>query len=114
MMTDSELRRLAQFIVEEQAANPEWMLLFAKAQDKVRKGKMEPKWVNSKKAAEILGIEARAMREIKSHFTHIKGGSEKQGNIYFDANKLVAEYDCYIASKKRFVRLEPAKVAVGL
>lgn len=113
MMTDNELKKLAQYIVEEQATNAEWMLQFAKAQEKVRKGKSKPQWVNSEKAAEILGIKPRAIREIKVYFTHIKSGSEKQGNIYFDANKLREEYDCYIASKNRVVRLKPEKVAVG-
>lgn len=113
-MTDNELKKLAQYIVEEQATNAEWMLQFAKAQEKVRKGKSKPQWVNSEKAADILGISRRTMRDIKGHFTFIKSGDERQSNIYFDANKLREEYDCYIASKNRVVRLKPEKVAVGI
>ena len=112
-MTDNELRKLAQFIVEEQASNANWMLEFAKAQQKLQKGKTEAQWVNSEKAAEILGISRRSMRDIKEHFTYIKSGSERQSNIYFDANKLREEYDCFLGSKKRVVRLEPTKIAAG-
>ena len=41
MMTDNELRKLACYIVEEQAANPKWMIEFAKAQQKLHKGKLK-------------------------------------------------------------------------
>jgi hypothetical protein len=115
MMTDNELRKLAQFIVEEQAANPEWMLQFANAQQKLQKGKTQSHWINSETAADILGISRRTMRDIKGHFTFIKSGDERQSNIYFDANKLREEYNCYLASRnKKVVKLNYPKVAAGL
>lgn len=113
MMTDNELKKLAQFIVEEQASNAEWMLGLARAQQKMQKGKIQAQWINSEKAAEILGISRRTLRDNKEHFTYIKSGNERQSNIFFDANKLRGEYDCYLASKKRIVTLEPMKVATG-
>lgn len=114
MMTDNELRKLACYIVEEQAANPQWMIEFAKAQQKLHKGKTESQWVNSKVAANILGISQRTMRDIKDNFTHIKSGGERQSNIYFDAKKLQEEYDKYLSSRnKRIVKLEAMKVAAG-
>jgi len=115
MMTDNELRKLACYIVEEQLSNPQWMLEYAKAQQKLQKGKIQSQWINSKVAADILGISRRTMRDIKDHFTHIKSGDEKQSNIYFDANKLQEEYDKFLASRnKRIVKLEAMKVAAGL
>lgn len=114
MMTDLELRKLAQMIVEEQIANPQWMAEFAKAQSKVRKDKVRAHWVNTKAAADILGISVRSMRDIKKHFTHIKSGDEKQSNVYFDANLLEAEYDKYLASKKKVIMLAPVSRAAAL
>lgn len=104
-MTDKELRKLAQMIVEEQAANPQWMMEFAKAQAQLRKKPAGPQWVNTQVAADTLGISVRTMRDIKKHFTHIKSGDEKQSSVYFDANKLMEEYDKYLASRKKVVRM---------
>ena len=101
MMTDNELRKLARFTVEEQAANKVWMLEYAKAQAKLRRGKVEPRWVNSKVAAEFLGISRRTMRSVKENFTNTKNGCEKQGNIYFDANRLQEEYDKFLQSRTK-------------
>ncbi len=111
-MTDLELRKLAKMIVEEQINNPEWMMAKAKAEAKVRKGKTLPHWVNAKVAAEVLGISVRTMRDIKESFTFIKSGDSRQGNVYFDANLLVEEYDRYLAQKNRTIMM-PLKVAVG-
>ena len=105
MMTDKELRKLAQMIVEEQASNPAWMNEFAKAQAQLRKKSVGPRWISTQVAAETLGISVRTMRDLKKHFTHIKSGEEKQSSVYFDANKLMAEYDKYLASRKKVVSI---------
>ena len=101
MMTDNELRKLAQMIVEAQASNPTWMLENAKAHMKLRKKDTEPRWVNTKVAAQMLGLSVRTMRDIKDSFCYIKSGNENQSNIYFDANKLMDGYDKYLASRRK-------------
>lgn len=98
-MSDIDLRKLASYIVEEQAGNPQWMLGYAKAQEKLHRSKAAPRWVNSKVAAGILGISCRTMRSIKENFTYTKNGNSNQSNIYFDANKLLTDYDRLLAAK---------------
>lgn len=112
MMTDKELRKLAQMIVESQLNNPQWMLEFAKAQAQLRKKHAGPQWINTQAAAESLGISVRTMRSIKHNFTHIKSGDEKQSSVYFDANKLMEEYDRYLASRKKVVSIDVKRAAM--
>lgn len=112
-MTDEELRKYALYTVEAQLSNPEWMLAFARAQAKVNMSSMQPRWINSARAAEILGIGRRTLREIKDNFTYTKSGNSRQGSIYFDANTLQEEYDRFVSKQNRTIRFIPQKV-VGL
>ena len=112
MMTDNELRKLAQMIVEAQVSNPQWMLEYAKAQSQLRKKHTGPQWISTKVAAEMLGLSVRTMRDIKKYFTTIKSGEEKQSSVYFDANLLMDEYDRYLATRKKVVRMDIKRCAM--
>lgn len=112
-MTDNELKRLARFIVEAQASNPQWMMANAKAQAELRRKDTEAHWVNTKVAAEILGLSVRTVRDIKDYFVYVKRGTEKQSCIYFDANKLSEGYDKYLASSSKVVPISMNK-AIGM
>jgi hypothetical protein len=86
-MTDSELRRLAHYIVQEQANNEQWLTAFAKAQAKLREP--EKRLVGAKKAAEMLGISVTLLRRIKDdengvpQFSYVKGGSKSSPLKFF-------------------------------
>ena len=106
MMTDGELRRLAHFIVLEQASSKEWMEAFAKEYARITKGKETPKrFVSAKQAAVILGISVWQLYRIKDdengkpRFSYIKSGTEKSSTLKFNAATLVEEYERYISSK---------------
>jgi len=102
MMTDSELRRLAQMIVQEQARNQEWMDAFVHAQ--VRHGEGTPcgrRFLSAHEAAEALGISVWQLYRIKDRFTCIKSGVERSSTLKFDASTLQAEYRDYLQSRSR-------------
>jgi len=105
MMTDGELRRLAHFIVLEQASSQEWMEAFAKEYAKITKGKESPKrFVSAKQAAGILGISVWQLYRIKDdengnpRFSYIKSGAEKSSTLKFNAATLMDEYERYISN----------------
>ena len=119
MMSDNELKRLAHFIVLEQASNEEWMTSFAKAQAKIQK--TETRLVSPRKAAEILGISVWQLYRIKddedgkAQFSYVKTGDKQSSTLKFNAATLIEEYDRYLASKKKnVIALPKQRKVVGL
>ena len=99
-MTDNELRRLAHYIVLEQANNEQWLMAYAKAQTKLRVP--EKRLIGAKKAAEMLGMSVTLLRRIKDdengvpQFSYVKGGS-KSSPLKFNAATLMEEYERYVS-----------------
>ena len=108
-MTDSELRRLAHYIVQEQANNEQWLMAYAKAQSKLR----EPvkRLVGARQAAEMLGISVTLLRRIKDdengvpQFSYVKGGS-KSSPLKFNAATLIEEYERYVSKHGNLVDIK--------
>ncbi len=115
-MSDIELRRLAHYIVLEQASNEEWMNSFAKAQSRLMKSE-KTKLISAKKAAEMLGISVWQLYRIKDdadgrpQFSYVKNGNSKSSTLKFNAATLMDEYERYIASNKKIINLP--KLAAG-
>lgn len=106
MMTDSELQKLAHYIVLEQASNDAWMEAHVRAEMKLRKeGNKSVRYVSPKVAAEMLGISKWQLYRIKDdengipRFSYIKSGHEKSSTLKFNASTLLEEYERYISSK---------------
>lgn len=91
-MTDNELRKLAHYIVAEVRGDRE---LLSQVID-LASATQGKKLVNTKTAADMLGISVRQLRSIKEHFTYIKNGNSKQSGVLFDASTLFREYDRYV------------------
>ena len=108
-MTDNELRRLAHYIVLEQANNEQWLTAYAKAQSKLRVP--EKRLIGAKKAAEMLGISVTLLRRIKDdengvpQFSYVKGGS-KSSPLKFNAAKLMEEYERYVSRHGNLVSIK--------
>lgn len=104
MMTDFELRKLAHYIVVEQASNEQWLTAFAKAQAKIKNS--EKRLISAKKAANMLGISVHQLRRIKDdedgkpQFSYTKG-SAKSSPIKFDVSRLIEEYNMFLAKKMK-------------
>lgn len=104
MMTDLELRKLAHYIVVEQASNEQWLTAFAKAQAKIKKS--EKRLISAKKAANMLGISVWQLYRIKDdedgvpQFSYTKG-SAKSSPLKFDASRLIGEYNMFLAKKMK-------------
>ena len=114
MMSDNELRRLAKMIVIEQANNEQWLMNFAKAQQKMQKPEM--RLVSAKKAAEMLGISVWQLYRIKDdesgrpQLSYTKGDSQSSP-LKFDASTLLEDYERYLARKKlRVIQMKPVAV----
>lgn len=91
-MTDGELKRLAHYIVMEQATNHEWMTAFAKVQAETRQ--KEQKLIRAKDAADMLGISVWQLYRIKDSFSYTKTGSN--GTLKFNSATLLQEYEKYL------------------
>lgn len=117
MMTYSEMRQLARMIVEEQANNEAWMTAFAKANAKLQK--KDDRLLTAKEAADMLGISVSLLYHIKDdengipRFSYVKCGNAKSATLKFKASTLVEEYERYVASKKKVIKLSPVKTATG-
>lgn len=104
MMTDFELRKLAHYIVVEQASNEQWLTAFAKAQAKIKNS--EKRLISAKKAANMLGISVHQLRRIKDdedgkpQFSYIKGHAQSSP-LKFDASRLIGEYNMFLAKKMK-------------
>lgn len=115
-MTDVELRRLAHLIVLEQASSEEWMMAFAKAQSKMKKP--ENRLISAKKAADVLGISVWQLYRIKDdedgrpRFSYTKGNSQSSP-LKFNSATLMEEYERFLASSKKVIRLRSVKTALG-
>ena len=112
MMSDIELRRLAHYIVLEQASNEEWMNSFAKAQSRLMKSEKTKSLISAKKAAEMLGISVWQLYRIKDdedgvpRFSYVKNGNSKSSTLKFNAATLMDEYERYIASNKKIINFQ--------
>ncbi len=105
-MTDSELRRLAYILVEEQARNKQWMANYALA---MRGAQSKPvaheiQLISAKEAAAMLGISYCHFRHIiydengNPNFSFIKGAS-RNSSLKFDKSVLLDEYKRYLAKR---------------
>lgn len=53
-----------------------------------------PDLVTTQQAAEILGISAGRMRQIKDKFPHVKKGADKQAKLLFKKSALIEKAIC--------------------
>lgn len=117
MMTLSEMRALARLIVEEQANSEKWMAAWAKEQAKLQK--KDDRLLTAKEAAAILGISVSQLYHIKDYedgrprFSYVKCGNAKSSTLKFKASTLVDEYQRYVASLNKVIKLTPIKTAIG-
>ena len=105
-MTDSEIRRLAHYIIMEQASNEQWLTAYAKAQSKLREP--QPRLISAKEAANMLGISVWLLYRIKDdedgkpQFSYTKGNAQSSP-LKFNQMTIVDEYNRYLAKKKNKV-----------
>lgn len=117
MMSYSEMRQLAKLIVEEQANSEAWMAAFAKANSKLQK--KDDKLLSAKEAADMLGISVSLLYHIKDYedgrprFSYIKCGKSKSATLKFKASTLVEEYERYVASLNKVIKMSPLKTGTG-
>lgn len=52
----------------------------------------EEEWLNTKEAAELLGISQGHLRRHKDEYTHTKLGDAKQGNLRFLRSSLIPPF----------------------
>lgn len=104
-MTDSELRRLAYIIVEEQARNKQWMENHLQARRAASEHVCrDVQLISAREAAAMLGISYSWFRHIiydengNPNFTFIKGAS-RNSRMKFDKSKLLDEYKRYLLKK---------------
>ena len=98
-MTEYELNRLAELIVEKQAASTAWMEAYADARVKAEfQCKAQPRLVSAKKAAEMLGISVGHLYHIKENFSYVKGES-KSSPLRFNEATLQDEYTAYLENE---------------
>ena len=103
MMTDSEMRRLAHYIVVEQASNEQWLTAYAKAQSKLREP--QRRLISAKEAASMLGISVWQLYRIKDddngapQFSYTKGNA-KSSPLKFNSATLLEEYERYLSKQK--------------
>ena len=115
MMTDLELSKLSDMIVQRLTQNEKWMMAFAKTMAKLQKP--AEKLVSPAKAAEILGISVWQLYHIKDdedgrpRFSYVKTGNSKSSPLKFNAATILEEYDRYLSQKKSKVNIVPLKVA---
>ena len=102
-MTDTEIRRLAHYVVLEACSNDD---LLRKIANMTAKAQKPPKrLVSAKRAAEILGISVWQLYRIKEHFSYIKGGNSNSSALKFNEATLVDEYEDYLLITKKTFRL---------
>lgn len=66
----------------------------AKEVAKLLKRDEMPDLVTTQEAADILGISAGRMRQIKDKFTHVKKGADKQSKLLFKKSELIEKAIC--------------------
>ena len=92
-MTDAELKKLASYIVQEQARSKEWMTAYVREQNLQSS---EPLYYTPRQAAQVLGISVSSLYKIKDAFTYIKSGSSKSSTLKFAVKTLQEEYNQYL------------------
>ena len=66
----------------------------AKEVAKLLKRDEMPDLVTTQEAADILGISAGRMRQLKYKFPHVKKGADKQGKLLFKKSALIEKATC--------------------
>ena len=101
-MTEYELNRLAELIVQKQAESQQWMTAFvAERMRQEGAGKAEDtNLVSAERAAKMLGISVGHLRRIKEHFRYVKGGSISSP-LKFYADTLKEDYLRYTKSTNK-------------
>ena len=114
-MTEYELNRLAELIVEKQASSPQWMEAFAMArvQAEFTLRTSQKRLISAKQGADRLGISVGHLYHIKEHFTYVKGES-KSSPLKFNEDTLQDEYKNYLEKEGRNANpfLEPIRKAL--
>lgn len=111
MMTDDELKRLAHFIVLEQASNETFINALAKATIALNKTE---KLVTLKEAANIIGKSASWLYKHKEedgikNFSFVKSEDSKNSSVMFNASTLMEEYNSYVLRKKSVIKTIPLR-----
>lgn len=113
-MSEYELNRLAELIVEKQSSSPQWMEAFAMARVKAEFAvRTTTRLISTKQAAEQLGISPGHLYHIKEHFSYVKGES-KSSPLKFNEATLQDEYRNYLEKEGRKANpfLEPIRKAL--
>lgn len=59
---------------------------------KMKSDPTQEEWVDTKTAAQILGIKPATLRKNLAKYTHIKSGDKQQGNLRFLRADLIPKY----------------------
>lgn len=89
MLTDYEIKKLSLAIVNNLVNDEKFIRRIAKSMSENNR-----KLVNSRRAAEILGINQKAVREIAPFLNGIKGGG-KYAHWLFEEKELIERYKAY-------------------
>lgn len=105
-MTDDDLKRLAHFIVMEQATNETFIKALAKA---TRELTQTERLVTLKEAADIIGKSSSWLYKNKStdgvrNFSYVKSDDARNSSVMFNATTLMDEYNSYVRRKKSVIK----------
>lgn len=105
-MTDDDLKRLAHFIVMEQATNETFIKALAKA---TRELTQTERLVSLKEAAAIIGKSVSWLYKHKEengvrNFSFVKDDSSQNASVMFNATTLMDEYNSYVRRKKSVIK----------
>ena len=96
-MTDTEIKKLAHYVVIEACSNEDLLRKIATMTTKAQKP--QKRLVTAKRAAEILGISVWQLYRIKDNFSYVKGGG-KSSSLKFNETSLLDEYETYLMTRK--------------
>ena len=104
MLTDRDCKLIVQYLCDALKNDTDLQDILAKAM--VRTAKPKPRLVKAREAARMLSISDSYLHHIKDdsrgkpRFSYIKTGPGRTSPLLFDANKIVSEFESYIASRK--------------
>ena len=65
-------------------------------------GTTDQRLISCNEAAKRLGITPGRLRKIKGQFSFVKRGTDKQAKLFFDADRLISEYQNYQSKSVKF------------
>lgn len=103
MLTDRDCSRIVEYLCDALKSDTQLQDVMARAM--LRSQKKKKKLVKLHEAADMLGISRSQLYHIKDdengckRFSYIKQGKAKSCPLLFDEEKLICEYETYLATK---------------